>query len=236
MTNFAFRISVEYDLCSKEMLEYLEPLSDKLIVYEHEADDDVARTHIHGLIMGCSRSDDTLRNNLFKKIYTKNYELKSTYKTKTGTNPVDDKYITYMSKGKLDPKYIKGYSQEEIAIYKSQWKDMTISKYGRIELTPKEEGKPKAMTRFAFVMHCAERYSEEMLKFIEEVGVQTHRYDRRLATQIIILECMKNHQALGFYKIVDIVDSIQMVVQPVGLANNIINYLDARDKKSEYKN
>jgi coenzyme F420-reducing hydrogenase alpha subunit len=140
-----------------------------------------------------------------------------------------------MSKGYLDPKYNKGFTEEEVAMYKSQWKDMSVNKHGRIELTPKEEGKPKAMSRFAFVMHCAGEYSEQMLKRLEESGIETHSFDRRLATQIIILECIKHAQALGFYKIVDIVDSIQMVVNPQGLANNILNYLDARDEKSRSK-
>lgn len=224
-----------YGECSEKVLEYLEPLSGKLIMYEHEADEDVTRTHIHGLVMDCSRSDDTLRNNLFKVNYTKNYELKSTYKTKTGIWPVDAKFITYMSKGYLDPKYNKGFTEEEVAMYKSQWKDMTVSKHGRIALTPKEEGKPKAMSRFAFVIHCAELYSEEILKQYEN-GIERQCFNRRIATQIIILECVKNAQALGFYKIVDIVDSIQMVVNPQGLANNILNYLDARDEKSRLKN
>lgn len=236
MPSFAFRISVPYDECREKVLEYLESLSEKLIIYQHEADDDVNRTHIHGLIMDCSRSDDTLRNNLFKVNYTKNYELKSTYKTKTGTYPVDDKYITYMSKGKLDPSYSKGYTEDEIAAYKAQWKDMTISKYGRIELTPKEEGKPKAMSRFAFVMHCAEIYAEEILKMAEEGHVTRMPFDRRLATQLVILECVKQQQAIGFYKIVDLVDAIQMVANPQGLANNILDYLAARDKKSQINN
>jgi len=236
MPNFAFRISLPYGECSEKVLEYLEPLSDKLVIYEHEADDDVSRTHIHGLIMDCSRSDDTLRNNLFKVNYTKNYELKSTYKTKNGVYPVDAKYITYMSKGHLDPKYCKGFTEEEIAAYKAQWKDMKINKFGRIELTPKEEGKPKAMSRFAFVMHCAEIYAEEILKLAEEGHVQRMPYNRRLATQLVILECVKQQQAIGFYKIVDIVDAIQMVANPQGLANNILDYLDARDKKSQINN
>lgn len=236
MPSFAFRISVPYEECREKVLEYLESLSEKLIIYQHEADEEVNRTHIHGLIMDCSRSDDTLRNNLFKLNYTNNYQLKSTYKTKTGIYPVDDKFIIYMSEGKLDPVYNKGYTADEIATYKAQWKDMTINKFGRIQLTPKEEGKPKAMSRFAFVMHCSEIYAEEILKRAEEGKIPRMPYDRRLATQVVILECIKQQQAIGFYKIVDIVDAIQMVANPQGLANNILDYLDARDRKSQNNN
>jgi len=56
--------------------------------------------------------------------------FKATYKDKVTGRKVDitdetiPKYITYMSKGKYDPKYNKAFTDENIGYYKSLWIDL----------------------------------------------------------------------------------------------------------------
>jgi len=52
-------------------------------------------------------------------------------------NPVDDKVITYFSKGVLEPSYLKGFTQEEIDGYKSEWVAMTANPRGSSPKTNK---------------------------------------------------------------------------------------------------
>jgi hypothetical protein len=122
MANFAFRISSLYDAVSVAISELIN-MSQQVIIYQHEADEDVNRTHIHGLIMGCKRKEDTIRNKFFKGTYeSSDYELKTTYKDRKGKSwPVDEKYITYMSKGVLQPVYNKNFAPELVEEYRRQW-------------------------------------------------------------------------------------------------------------------
>lgn len=93
----------------------------KVIVYAHN--DDCERPHIHFLIENFKKSTDTIKNWIVKALGEKPskdmWTMKSTYgKDKI---PVDYGYITYMSKGKYDPIYQKGFRDSMINEYKSKW-------------------------------------------------------------------------------------------------------------------
>lgn len=109
--NIAFRVSLAF---SDVKLEQLYEDCEKVIVYEHPADDEVSRTHIHGLCIGYKHKDDT-----FRKFFKGKYEYALTLKNKKTGAPVDETFITYMSKGCYDPVYVKNVSDEEIELGKS---------------------------------------------------------------------------------------------------------------------
>ena len=54
MKNFAFRVSSSYDE-TKEHLANLFELCEKVAIYQHDADEEISRTHIHGLLIGCTK-------------------------------------------------------------------------------------------------------------------------------------------------------------------------------------
>jgi len=237
MPDFAFRISVPWIECSDVVLSFLKDISDKLVIYEHEADEDVMRTHIHGLIIGCQRSDDTLRNKLFKVNYTKNYELKSTYKTKTGTYPVDEKYITYMSKGNLEPSYFHGITKEAIDEYKAAWVDHS----GISAAKEKKERDPnKGITRYEFIKECLDQYNKDYLH-TRYTGkdpfcppgnkVYPETFDQGKACEIVIAKAIEHKQSMGFYKLVDVVDNVHMLRSPVTFHKKLHGYFVKRDEK-----
>jgi len=101
--------------------------SQKVIVYEHPEEDNV---HCHALLMNVSVSENTLRNDIKKHGLPLKGAGQVSFKT-TFKNPnrqvVDitdesaPQFITYMSKGKYDPKYNKGYDDEFIQHRKSLW-------------------------------------------------------------------------------------------------------------------
>ena len=60
MNNYAPRFSLPYADLSGVIAKYAE-ICEKIIVYEHERDDKVKKTHIHLLIIGSSKKDEALR-------------------------------------------------------------------------------------------------------------------------------------------------------------------------------
>lgn len=98
----------------KPMFERVLEVSDKVIVYEHH---DAARVHVHGLLVGCRVSTDTLKN-WVKRALGVNAYPKTDWTFKTAQ---DNNLITYMSKGILDPILVRGFSEEEVNDYRSKW-------------------------------------------------------------------------------------------------------------------
>jgi hypothetical protein len=227
MANLAFRVSVTYDELGLALLS-LYDMSEKIVIYEHEADEDVSRTHLHGLIMGCNRKEDTVRTKFFKGKYeSTDYELKTKYQdNKKKWWPVDDKYITYMSKGRLHPQYVKGYTNEEIEEYRTQWVDFSAlnnakknpgSEVGEdhvaVATTPK-----KNMTIYT---HCA--------KIIEGMKDKNNGLVGHNIIDEIIAYCNKNQIAMGGYKGRDWYDCILQQSKPAKFRGLIVSLIEKRD-------
>lgn len=131
--NYAIRVSYGYDNTLEGFAEYLQTpgVCDRYAIYEHVADVQVNRTHIHALVMGLTVTTDTLKNKITDCLKVrpkgnKEWSFKTKYKPYKTAIPVDvdDKYIIYMSKGKLDSKSYKGYTEEQILEYKKAYVPM----------------------------------------------------------------------------------------------------------------
>lgn len=122
MPNEFVRISRSYDDV-KSLIAFWALKCDKLIAYEHEADDEVSRTHMHILMYGM---DSTWDN--FQKLVKNEFKIAAEFYGNSDWSKAR-KYqydaqatIKYMSKGCLEPKYNKGYTDEEVAAAKALWK------------------------------------------------------------------------------------------------------------------
>lgn len=108
---YAIRISRSYE----ELEQFFISLADSpiLAVFEHQQDDDVSRTHVHALL-DTELSTDTLKHRIKKflnvKVFPKtDWSFTKTYKNHQGdTVDVNLEFITYMSKGILQPKQLNG--------------------------------------------------------------------------------------------------------------------------------
>lgn len=89
--------------------------ADKVVVYEHTGEE-TEKTHIHMVIIGSDVCKKQLRN-LVKYLNLKGNEDWS-FKEYDG----NDTAMTYMTKGELEPKYIKGYTVQDADLWKSLWK------------------------------------------------------------------------------------------------------------------
>lgn len=119
--NYAIRFSFPYDKvaawCSRVSM-----VSQKVCFYEHA--ENAANVHVHGLLMGVTKDKSTLKN-WFKEtlgLAPARTQWVFSQVQKDGS-PLDEGFLAYMSKGKYDPKYNKGFTDDEIACAKAKGYD-----------------------------------------------------------------------------------------------------------------
>lgn len=149
--NYAVRITREYSQL-KSYISRIALVCEKMVVYEHN--ENVSRVHIHAHIWCCSQTDDTLKNWLSQtlgvKVNKSDISFKQQYKPKGSTQsmPIDDGNISYMSKGKYNPVYVKGYTNEEIEELKAKGFDKKDDSY-KVKKNSSDEGLYNAFIEYA---------------------------------------------------------------------------------------
>lgn len=186
--DLAIRITRPYD----DIQQWIDDITaDKKAVYQHDADDEISRTHVHMLLINCTLKPDSLKAR-FKKLYG-NIEAKDwSFKTSDG----DSKFITYMSKGVLAPSLTKGYTVEEIQNYTQQWVEPKTG----LKL---ENGK--------FVRDVNEPNQKTKIQLLEQMRSQLSDTDStRNILKIIRKVLIDNRIVIGQYKMMDYYDSLIM--------------------------
>ena len=218
MTNIAFRISLPF---SDINLDALYDLCDKVAIYEHPADANVKRSHIHGLLLGCKRKEDTIRNKFFKDKYE--YSMKSTYKNcKEQIVKVDIGFMTYMSKGKYEPSFLKGITMVEADYYNSLWNapkqtKVLVAFNGHLIAQPENITTRKKLTKRQLIDVMMEKYKPE---------ASTE------SVLILIRECLIAHnEVLGRWKCMDFYDALLMYADEDRWMDGILNQINKRDRK-----
>lgn len=186
-------------------------LSNIVVCYEHEADEEVSRTHCHILVYGDNMEKDTMKKR-FIKLYGKpektDWYFKTTYDKGGVKTPVDLHLITYMSKGKLDAKYIHRIEPIRVLEYKQQW------------VTP---GPKLVVEGSKFVVKDGDKEPKltkwEMLERMQ--GDYTPEMTTKEVIEIIRKVLKKNHQVIGMYKIMDYYDSIMLYSNKETMTNMI---------------
>lgn len=114
--NYATRLSFPYSRLAA-WVSRVAMASEKVIFYEHAGDPN--NVHVHGLIVGFRKDKTTLKNWCKEALGMTPARTQWSFpeRTKEG-EPLTDGFISYMSKGKYDPSYSKGYTADEI----QQWK------------------------------------------------------------------------------------------------------------------
>ena len=213
MTNIAFRISLPF---TDVNLGELYSLCDKVVVYEHPADSSISRTHIHGLLIGCKRKEDTIRNKFFKGVYEK-----TDYSIKTGH--VDIHFITYMSKGIYIPKYTQNVTQDVIDTHTAAWvpKD-----------TPREQ-----VCLVSFNGHLVRQIDESKKKLTKRqlVEVMLVKYREHMDVETVLLlireVLIAHNEVLGRWKCMDFYDALLMYADADRWMDGIVTQINRRDKK-----
>lgn len=110
------RITFPYDVLSG----FFEKLADdctRLVVYQHDA----SQTHVHFYAQNCSIKTDAMKTRIKKHLQVASMD-KNKWSFKTAS---DTGCITYMSKGVLEPMFVKGFTREELVVCKDRWVERT---------------------------------------------------------------------------------------------------------------
>jgi len=91
-----------------------------VLVYQHDPDEDVKRIHCHFLIQQSPIDKEGLKKRILK-LYKFHGNADWSVSPKEYESP--DKYITYMSKGQLDPVFNKGYDTTHIGSLRALWQN-----------------------------------------------------------------------------------------------------------------
>lgn len=140
---FAPRITIDYETI-RPVIEAWSKKVIRMAVFEHEKDDSVSQTHCHLLMLGCSVAAEQFKR-MFKRILpgVDTGGGNAFWKWESSRTTIDDQFLTYMSKGSLRPKFVKGFSPALVEERRQQWvmpipKDVKSSKSDMCEDLIKE--------------------------------------------------------------------------------------------------
>lgn len=216
MVNLHIRISRSYaDISGWIATEKYE----QCIAYQHDADGQVKRTHVHLWMKGVKSSTDTLKNHV-RKITGPVDKSDWYFTTVNKVNELwTDKLITYLSKGHLLPVFNKGFNPADVETYQALWVkppspvELIDGKlYLRREI--KEEKKKKTKRELI----------EEMLK------TYTDELDVRETVELVRKVLIDNNEVLGMYKVMDYYDSLIMYGSKDQFVCMVVRRIQSRDK------
>lgn len=167
---------------------------DKVIAYRHEIP---GNNHYHGLLENYRDTPEWFRKKI-KKLF--NLESKAQYSCKY--KDISCNFISYMSKGKLDPVINIGYDP------------ILVSELKALGYDAKETLKTEK-TKWD--------YYEMMRGRIHTMGLYPiHDYEK--VVEVIRKVLMDNKQVIGFYKIKDYYDMLMLSESPGTIAEKIRKY------------
>lgn len=209
---------VFFEVGNGQYNELIKELSDsvqKSIWYYHPNGKHGKGPHIHGLIYDWPKTDETCRNLIKKKLNLSTqgtFAVSNRYERGTKMNDMFvKKYITYMSKGKFDPIFQKGYDNEYVNECKSEWVD-NVSVNTQVVITEK---KPR-MTMFVIAQLAEAEY-------LSEIGISEQCQEYRVTRMIkIVAKLLKNNKMLCHKRTVaNIVQHIQESIDPAVFYKNV---------------
>jgi len=212
-----------YDELSKKPEKdesFIKKLSDAcevLVVYEHQADDSVNRTHIHAYVENPTVSTDTMKNWVKKTLAVTAFP-KTDWSFVGAT---DRGFITYISKGKLTPCFVKGIAEAEIQTLRDAWVEQPVKK-GKIQYVLKAENPQERK------MRQAEMIAEIRRRIHTDAPVDQLGYHNTENVLFIIKDVVvrQNQTVCGRYKIRDYYDTIMMLENSHVHNTSMINFLN----------
>lgn len=180
-SNYAVRLRLPYESLRQVISDWA-LRSNQVVVYEHPEEGNV---HCHALLVGVYDTTNTLRNDLKKH----NVPLKGAGQLSFKTAEDEyQRYITYMSKGKYDPKYNKGFSDEEFLNLKTAWVEHAKGKpkewdlYKRLVSNLSEEEKYNLNSvKMTAILICEQEYGRWSRKMRNDVSdlIDTYCWNNR---------------------------------------------------------
>lgn len=131
MPNYAPRVSIPYQDLSGVIKVWAETCQ-TVVVYEHSADEEVPTTHVHLIMMGSKYATAEQYKKIFYKMIPSELKGNELWSWTHKKFPVPNlSFLTYMSKGILQPIFFQGITYEDIEELRKTWVNpasQTISK------------------------------------------------------------------------------------------------------------
>lgn len=202
----------------------------QMAVYEHEADEKVKTTHVHMIMLGCIyKTPEAL-----KRAY---YKMFPEFDTSKGNgfwswvneewDVPDINFITYMSKGKLAPKFVKNIPAEVIEELREKWSEPTPKPLTQTVLNTKESKltNHKIMLKVVQTILSQPEHADKNEKQRKEL---LENLDDRLWFKFIRKVLIQESQVKGLYKVMDIYDSCIMYYSKNTFVDNCLQVLEKR--------
>lgn len=231
--NLAIRISRPYD----DIREWCEFKAEQKIVFQHDADDEVSRTHIHMLVIGSTIKPDALKYR-YKKLYgdidKTDWSFVASFKDSEGkTQPItaesSEKFITYMTKGVLVPVLSEGYNPEKVLELAQQWKDPKTTtlkteggKFVRVPKEIKDDKKKKTKRDLIEVMVCRGKDQD------------VDPDDTPRVVDMIRKVLVEHNEVLGMYKVMDFYDGYMMYACKEKFVDMVVAKINSRIPKNNF--
>jgi len=228
MTHYAIRISREY-IDISGTINKMSELSEMSVWYEHPADEDVSRTHVHGLLMSSSINTDSVKNWIKKELNLKTFDrsdwvFSTTYTSKkikySITMESYPKYITYMTKGIFQPKFNKGFDPEFLEQRRLLWVEPSMNdKYEKIgyKIIKPETPKEKKLREFELLELIDKRLKEKFTI-----------WDDFKMIPVVIDVLLEQKHCLSVYKVRDWVEKVQMYGYKQSFVDKVRTYMAPR--------
>lgn len=173
---YAVRITRSYKDLELLITDWAQ-VSERVVVYQHDPDAEVKKTHVHILIQGCSLGTSAgLVKRALKHVPLKGNQDWSFRPEEYENDP--DKYITYMTKGNLQSVYNKGYTPEYLEERRVLWKDFTKPS-AEICVQKEPQTKPPAKDTLSDLYQT---YCDEILENVSTMGLHLTIRDFRSAS------------------------------------------------------
>lgn len=224
MTDYFIRVRMSWFLI-QPACELISQKVSRMVVYEHAPEDNKDNIHVHMYLTDTQVSTDTLKNYIkkFTRVPAKGNEFWSfkTEYTPYGTFkpvPINDSCISYMSKGILEPVYVKGFTQDEIDTLKGQWDPSimkTKAKPSKTMYVVKETHKEAKLRQNEMV--------DEIIKRLEQEDDLTAQNILKYIRQVVIIE---NKTICGRYKVRDYYDTVRAkILQPNTWVSEMMTFI-----------
>jgi len=216
--NYAGRVHCD-DQQQSALIQGLKDRCDNMIVYRH----DTFHPHIHFLMMNTKCSYDTLVN-VVKRVIPG--ATKDKYSFKKDAN---DDFISYMSKGKLDPVYTQGYSQELIQEKKLKGFDKT----DRLQTSkPTESKKSAQITNHQLITEIAARMFDKQGLDVNADAIPPYDFENIYDATT---ETLKSHKKGGdIYYVMKMMETVLMVYYPDSHRHFVKAAWNSRHKLNSY--
>lgn len=193
------RVSRPYDDL-KKFCEKLADACDVCVVYEHEADEAISRTHIHAFVENPKVSTDTMKNWVKKALNTTAFP-KADW---AFTGATDRGFVTYMSQGHLIPKFVKGIEKSEMDILRAAWVTREQQPRKTQYILKAENPEQQKMRQWEMVTEIRRRIRIPPEKETNEGLYDTSRVCNIIRDVVII----QNRTLCGRYKFRDYYDTV----------------------------